>query len=308
MRALSASERRWLIWASALLLLFTLVPLALAAARTPAGYVFGGFVYEARDGDSYVGKTMQGVEGHWLYHDPYTSEKEPASLIYAPYLFLGQVDRVLHVPVPLLLQLVRLGLSGALLAGVYLLCAECFADPGRRRLAFLLALLGGGLGFLGIAHANVFGYHYVSLDIGVSGSSGLDSINLAPHTVLACLGSTWLAILWLRNAREPTARRLAGGLVWVLLVSTAYPQLAAMWALVGLLAWALRPKHESERRILDPRGESRAAHSPAGHEEAPRQDDDRDGAGHRRAGAIPAEALLQTCDEGAPGAIPLKEP
>ena len=241
MRALSTSERRWVTWVSALLLLLTLVPLGVAAARTPAGHDFGGFVYEARDGDSYVGKTMEGVEGHWLYRDPYTSEKQPASFILAPYLFLGQADRVLHLPVPILLQLARLGLAAALLVAVYLLCAECFADSGRRRLAFLLVLLGGGLGFLGIAHANIFGYHYVSLDIGVSGSSGLDSLNLAPHIVLACLGSTWLAVLWLRHARHPTASRVAAGLVWVLLVSTAYPQLAAMWALIGLLAWALRP-------------------------------------------------------------------
>jgi hypothetical protein len=241
MRTLSSSERRWLTWAAALLLLLTLAPLALGAAQTPAGHVFGGFVYEARDGDSYVGKTMQGVEGHWLYRDPYTSEKQPASFIFAPYLVLGQVDRVLRLPVALLLQLVRLGLSAALLAAIYLLCAECFPDTGRRRLAFLLVLLGGGLGFLGIAHANVLGYHYVSLDIGVSGSSGLDSLNLGPHIVLACLGSAWLAILWLRNAREPSPRCVVGGLAWVLLVSAAYPQLAAMWALIGLLAWALRP-------------------------------------------------------------------
>lgn len=229
-------------WVSVLLLLLTLMPLALAAATTPAGHVFGGFVYEARDGDSYVGKTMQGLEGHWLYRDPYTSEKQPASFIQATYLFLGQLDRVLHLPVPLLLQLVRLGLSAALLASLYLLCAECFADTGRRRLAFLLVLLGGGLGFLGIAHANLFGYHYVTLDIGVSGSSGLDSLNLAPHILLACLGSTWLAILWLRNAREPATRRVVGGLVWALVISTAYPQMAAMWALIGVLAWALRPR------------------------------------------------------------------
>src|ERR1700694_838491 len=86
MRALSTSERRWVTWVSALLLLLTLVPLGVAAARTPAGHDFGGFVYEARDGDSYVGKTMEGVEGHWLYRDPYTSEKQPASFILAPFL------------------------------------------------------------------------------------------------------------------------------------------------------------------------------------------------------------------------------
>jgi hypothetical protein len=226
---------------STVLLLLTLLPLAVAAARTPGGHTFSGFVYEARDGTSYVAKTMEGVEGHWLYRDPYTSEPQPGTLINGPYLVLGQLDRLLHLPVPLLLHLVRLGLAAALLAAIYILCAETFADRGRRRLAFLLAVLGGGLGFLGIAHANLVGYHYVSLDIGVSGSSGLDSLNLAPHVVLVCLGSTWAAILWLRHARDPRSARLVGGLASVLAISSVYPQMAAMWAVIGVLAWAVRP-------------------------------------------------------------------
>jgi hypothetical protein len=241
LRAIPGGERRWLAVVSAVLLLLTLVPLGVAVARTPGGQVFSGFVYEARDGNSYVAKTMEGVQGRWLYHDPYTSEQQPETLIHLPYLLLGQLDRLLHAPVPLLLQLVRLGLAAALLVAIYILCAECFADAGRRRLAFLLAVLGGGLGFLGIAHAGLLGYHYVTLDIGVSGSSGLDSLNLAPHIVLVCLSSAWAAILWLRQARDPHPARLAGGLAWILVVSSIYPQVAATWAVVGVLAWVLRP-------------------------------------------------------------------
>jgi hypothetical protein len=241
MRSISAAERRWLAVVSAVLLLLTLAPLAVAAARTPGGHVFSGFVYEARDGNSYVAKTMEGVQGHWLYHDPYTSEQQPETLINVPYLLLGQLDRLLHLPVPLLLQLVRLGLAAALLVAIYLLCAECFPDIGRRRLAFLLAVLGGGLGFLGVGHADVLGYHYVSLDINVSGSTGLDSLNLSPHIVLVCLGSTWAAILWLRHGRDPSLGRLAAGLAWVLVISSVYPQVAAALAVVGTLAWASRP-------------------------------------------------------------------
>ncbi len=64
MSALPVAERRWLLVVSLVLLLLTLLPLAAAAAVTPPGHVFGGFVYEARDGDSYVAKTIEGVEGH----------------------------------------------------------------------------------------------------------------------------------------------------------------------------------------------------------------------------------------------------
>jgi hypothetical protein len=240
LREIPAAERRWLVVVSGVLLLLTLVPLAVAAANTPGGHLFSGFVYEARDGNSYVAKTMEGVQAHWLYHDPYTSEAQPETFIHLPYLLLGQLDRVVRLPVPLLLQLVRLVLAGALLVAIYLVCAECFADVGRRRLAFILAVLGGGLGFLGIAHAGVLGYHYVSLDIGVSGSSGLDSLNLSPHIVLVCLGCTWAVILWLRHARTPTVARLTGGLAWMLVVSSVYPQVAAMLAVVGAVAWAVR--------------------------------------------------------------------
>jgi hypothetical protein len=245
MSALPVAERRWLLVVSLVLLLLTLLPLASAAAVTPPGHVFGGFVYEARDGDSYVAKTIEGLEGHWVYHDPYTSERQPASLVLTPYLLIGQLDRVLGLPVPLLLHLVSLVLAASLLAAVYLLVAEVFADPGRRRLAFLLAVLGGGLGFLAIGHAEILGYHYVSLDIAVSGSTGIDTLNLAPHILLASLGSTWAAILWVRHRRHPTAARALGGLAWILLVSTAYPQLAAMWAVVGAVAWAVRPNRSS---------------------------------------------------------------
>src|ERR1700682_1458881 len=238
LRAIPAAERRWLAVTSAVLLLLTLVPLVVAAARTPRGQVFSGFVYEARDGNSYVAKTIGGGQGPGLYH---AAQQHPETSRRRPSLALGRLDRLLHLPVPLLLQLVRLGLAAALLVAIYILCAECFADAGRRRLAVLLAVLGGGLGFLGIAHASVFGYHYITLDIGVSGSSGLDSLNLSPHVVLVCLGSTWAAILWLRHGRDPHPARLAGGLAWILVVSSIYPQVAAMWAVVGVLAWALRP-------------------------------------------------------------------
>jgi len=244
-RGLQAAERRWLAIVAGLLLLLTLVPLAVAAARTPAGEIFGGFVYEARDGDSYVAKTVEGLQGNWLYHDPYTSEAQPQSLIFAPYLALGQLDRILGLPVPLVLHLARLALAAALLVAVYLLCSEVFPDPGRRRLAFLLSILGGGLGFLAIAHAEVLGYHYVSLDIGVSGSTGLDTLNLAPHIAIACLGATWAAILWIRSATALTPPRLAGGLLWVLLVSSVYPQLAAMLAVVAVVAWISAPRRST---------------------------------------------------------------
>lgn len=227
------------LMASAALAASLLGPI-LAWARTPSGMVFGGFVEEARDGLSYVAKTVEGLSGHWLYHDPYTSEAHPGSLIYLPYLLLGQLDRLLHLPVALLIHLAGLGLGAWLLWSLWRLAEECLPDRGAAWAGFLLAILGGGAGALTGSGGSVLGYHLVSLDVGVSGSVGMQTLEVAPHIILACLGSVELARLWVRTAAAPRPRDLAAGAAWVLAISAAYPQMAALWPVIGAAAWILR--------------------------------------------------------------------
>jgi len=235
----SSAERRWVAVVGAAVLLVTLLPLPVAAAVAPSGEGFGGFVVEARDSISYVAKAREGLQGHWLYHDPYTSEAQPETAIYLPYLALGQLDRLLHLPLEAELQVARLVLAAALLWAVYLLAAQCFDRVRWRRTAFLLTVFGGGLGVIG--HGSIVGYHLVSLDREVSGTVGLETMSVAPHIVLACLGCAWLALLWVRHADSPRKRDLAATLAWTVIISAAYPQVAAMWAVIGAVAFALRP-------------------------------------------------------------------
>jgi hypothetical protein len=230
-------ERRWWLRASGIMLLLTLLPLVVAALASPRGYTFSGFVYEARDGVSYVAKATEGLEGRWLYHDPYTSEAQPSTLIYTPYLVLGQLDRPFRVPLAAVIQVARLALAVALLQVLWRLAAAATVVAGHRRLAFLLVLLGGGVGAFTGGHLDIFGYHFVSLDVSVSGTVGLQTLSLAPHVLLACLGSAWLGLLWVRQEEAPRWRRdlLAG--TWSLLVSAAYPQVAVLWAVIAAVAW-----------------------------------------------------------------------
>ena len=232
-------ERRWLSRAAVVLICLTLLPPAVAAAVTPAGHQFSGFVYEARDGAAYVAKATEGLAGHWLYHDPYTSEPQPPTLIYLPYLLLGQLDRPFALPLALLIQVARLLLASALLYAVYGLVAAAFPDRGRRRLGFLLVVLGGGVGALTGSHLNILGYHYVSLDVSVSGTVGMETLSLAPHIVLTCLGMAWLALLWVRHEVTPSATRVVAAGAWALAISLAYPQMAVLGAIVTIFAAVL---------------------------------------------------------------------
>ena len=237
-------DRRWLVAVSALLLVLTLLPLVAGFVATPPGQRFNGFSQEARDWMTYVADTEIGRGGDWLFRDPYTSEAQPSSAVYLPYIALGQLDRVLRLPPPVELHFVRILLAAGLLVSVYLLCVECFADSTGRRLAFVLTMLGGGLGFLSVQHGNIAGYRFVTLDIAVSGTLGLETLNVGIHVLLACLASVWLAILWIRHQRAPAWIRVAGGAGWVLVMSTAFPQMAGMWAIIGLVTWAAYPTRQ----------------------------------------------------------------
>ena len=52
---------------------------------------FGGAVYNVEDVHSYLADMRQGWRGEWLFHNPYTPEDHPGSLIYLHYLLLGKV-------------------------------------------------------------------------------------------------------------------------------------------------------------------------------------------------------------------------
>ncbi|MHB8509077.1 MAG: hypothetical protein ACYDGR_10595 [Candidatus Dormibacteria bacterium] len=234
------SDRRFFLVSAGVLLALTLLPLGLAAALAPHGSIFGGFVLEARDGVSYLGKAREGLQGHWLYHDPFTAEPHEGSLIFLPYIALGQLDRVLHLPLALLLRIASLILGAFLLDAAWKLAGLSFTDRLQRRAAYLLVVLGGGIGALVGSDVTLLGYHLVSLDTGVSGSVGLDALNLAPHILLACLAMARLALTWCRRGAYPRSRDLVVTVVWVLLLASAYPQLAAMWAAIAVVAWLLQ--------------------------------------------------------------------
>jgi len=243
-------ERRWWMRAALVLLALTVLPLTVAIAVTPPGREFSGFVYEARDGVSYVAKATEGLEGQWLYHDPYTTEAQPRTLIFAPYLLLGQLDRLPRLPLAVVIQVARLGLAIALLWATWRVAQAASAQRGRRRLGFLLALLGGGVGALTGSHLDIFGYHYVSLDVSVSGTVGMETLNLAPHILLVCLGCAWLTLCWVRQEERPSPGNVGAAGLWVVAISTAYPQMAVLWAVIAAVGWALTRRRQMLPLVL----------------------------------------------------------
>lgn len=138
-------------WGIVLLVLALIsVPYLYAASAGGSEKVFGGFLLNPVDGNSYLAKMHQGWEGAWRFTLPYSAQPGAGVPLNLYYLFLGHLARWLGAPLLLIFHLARLLSAAAMLLAVYRYSVALFTDWRSRQLAFCLAALGSGLGWLGL--------------------------------------------------------------------------------------------------------------------------------------------------------------
>lgn len=141
-------RKRYLI-TSAVLLFVLNVPYLIAIASTNPDYVFGGFLINPLDGNSYLAKMYQGWRGDWLFTLPYSAEPNSGAFLFLFYLTLGHLSRWLSVSLVLMFHLARILSSMLFLASVRIFFTTVFSD--RQQVAywaFVFSILGSGLGWL----------------------------------------------------------------------------------------------------------------------------------------------------------------
>jgi hypothetical protein len=141
-------EWRWVAAWAALALLLANVPLLLGWSLSTPEMSFGGAVYDVEDVYSYLANMRQGWRGEWLYHNLYTPEDHPGSLIYLHYLLLGKAAAWSGLSLEATYHLARVACGALLLFVVYGFVARLTPHRAVRRVAFLLAAFSGGLGWL----------------------------------------------------------------------------------------------------------------------------------------------------------------
>jgi hypothetical protein len=144
------SEWRWVIVATALILVAAIALNFWGYLIAPPNYHFAGMVYAWEDGQSYLAKIREGMRGEWLYTLAYTADPGPPFVLYTNYLFLGHVAAWLHLEPDILFHVARLFDGAVLLLTLYAFIARFFPDVSSRRFAFLLATTGGGFGWLAL--------------------------------------------------------------------------------------------------------------------------------------------------------------
>jgi hypothetical protein len=135
---------------SAVFLLTVSAPFISAYSAADSQHVFGGFLLNPIDGNSYLAKMRQGYEGAWTFTLPYAAEPGTGAAINLYYLFLGHAARWLSWGLAFTFHAARPLGATALCAALWRLLARSL-PPGQQTWAFALALFGSGLGWLAVA-------------------------------------------------------------------------------------------------------------------------------------------------------------
>jgi hypothetical protein len=145
-----AKEYRWVLIVSLLILAFSSVPLfAGYAAQTPDQRFIGSFT-DRMDYAVHLAMMHYGEQGGWAYQLRFTTEPHDSAYVRTFYVILGHIGGWLGLPAVLLFQIARLGFGLLALFAIYRLLTRVFTSVRERQLAFILAVLGAGLGWLQI--------------------------------------------------------------------------------------------------------------------------------------------------------------
>src|SRR5206468_2178577 len=109
---------------------------------------YSGFLYNWEESNPYLAKIVQGARGDWLYTLSYTADPGQPFFLYFNYILLGHLAAVLHMEPIIAFHVGRLFGGAVLLVSLYYFSARFFAAVQSRRVFFLLAALGSGLGWL----------------------------------------------------------------------------------------------------------------------------------------------------------------
>ena len=114
-------------------------------------YVFGGFLLNPMDGNSYLAKMYEGWRGDWAFTLPFTAQQGSGTLIFMGYLFLGKLARLTGISLILVFHAARI--IGAVCLFFELRYFIHLLLPNAEnlgRLAFILVLFGSGLGWIAV--------------------------------------------------------------------------------------------------------------------------------------------------------------
>jgi hypothetical protein len=227
---ISRGERWWLLWSSAVVLVASLAPYVVCAiAASRSGTHFTGVLLNPPDGFTYLAKMRMGLEGNWLYHLPFTLERGPGAFLFSYYFALGQLARIVDVPLPVMYHIARLASGAFFLWGVYQVTARVSDVVSLRRLMWWLVAFAAGLSWVVLKFGLGFSFYYQQV---IAYSSAFYGLIASAHAPLG-MGLMLLMFLFILQERSLSLLGVAKLCVASLLLAIAIPFLPVVVYLVA---------------------------------------------------------------------------
>jgi hypothetical protein len=228
---ISSTEWKWAVRWAIIMVLLSAVPYVLAAWLAPTGWQFAGALANPVDTHAYLAKMKQGEQGYWLARLTHTPEAHNGVFIYLLYLSLGHTARLTGLSLVWMFHLARLLSGFLLLMTTFRFIAHISPKPTERRLAFILVISSGGLGWLGLAFGTF------PIDLWVPEAFAPYTIYTSPHFSLAMALMLIIIqlVLW---PPSKTAALLFAGFAGLALALILPFTLLTVWSILAIfLTW-----------------------------------------------------------------------
>ena len=225
------------IWVILLALILISLPYGIAALANQPEYVFGGFLLNPQDGNTYLAKMYQGWRGDLRFTLTYSADPGQGGYLNLYYLFLGHLARWSGLSLFSIYHLARLVGAALMLLALWRFFAVTISGERWRVWAFAFASLGLGLGWL------VFAFGVITSDFWVAEAYPFLSAFSNPHFPLGLAFLLWLLTLpglyWNEQLSGWLADWKAGVAALLLSILSPFGIAIALAVLAGLLIWEL---------------------------------------------------------------------
>ncbi|PKN84337.1 MAG: hypothetical protein CVU46_14465 [Chloroflexi bacterium HGW-Chloroflexi-8] len=125
--------------------------------------IFGGFLLNPIDGNSYLAKIQQGYAGNWFFQLPYSFELNSKAILFVFYIIIGHISRIIGVVPIIAFHIFRL------LSAIFLFYSLLqflnflgFKKGFLNNVIFIILIFGGGLGWLYVISGDIPADFWVS--------------------------------------------------------------------------------------------------------------------------------------------------
>ena len=183
--------------AIALIMFCVIFPTIIASRSDAGGQVFGGFIFNPIDGNSYLAKMQQGFRGDWQFHLTYSPVTGNGAPIFLFYIALGHLARLTGVSLIWMFHLARIAAALCLLVVLWKFYRWIYRDDENAAWrCFLWAAIGSGLGWL-VSLAS----GYISGDFWIAEAYPFLSMYANPHFPLGLALVLWICLLVFNQKR-----------------------------------------------------------------------------------------------------------